>query len=247
MTIIPAIDLLGGVCVRLTRGKYDQVQRYATDPVEVAQEFESAGAGWLHLVDLDAARGTLDTVGSDAERYNRGLIRKIVQAVHCQIEVGGGIRNREDVDWLLESGTDRLIVSTVLVRSPEKVRRWCASYPGVIWAGIDAHEGVVKVAGWQQEAALYDVELAARVREMGLGGIVYTSIGRDGTLKGPDIERTNRIAEVSGLPVILSGGIGSLEDVQRVEEQRRKGVQGLIIGKAIYQGRVNLPSLFELF
>jgi phosphoribosylformimino-5-aminoimidazole carboxamide ribotide isomerase len=245
MKIIPAIDLLGGACVRLTQGDYDQVQRYTENPVEVALKFQTAGAEWIHLVDLDAARGTRDAGRTDTERYNRGLIREIVRAVQCKIEIGGGVRSREDIEALLESGADRLIVGTVLVRHPEKVRRWCTSYPGVLWAGIDAHEGAVKIAGWQQEAALYDVQLAARVQEMELAGIVYTSIGRDGTLKGPDIPRTNRIAEVSGLPVILSGGIGSMEDVQQVADQRHRGVEGLIIGKAIYQGRLDIKALFH--
>jgi phosphoribosylformimino-5-aminoimidazole carboxamide ribotide isomerase len=242
MIIIPAIDLLDGVCVRLTRGNYDRITRYSTDPVEVARGFEAAGAQWLHLVDLDAARGSPDTNQPDG--YNRGVIRAVARAVSCKIEVGGGIRSLRDVEACLNVGATRLIVGTTLVRDPEEVRRWCGLHPDVLWAGIDAEDGVVKVSGWRQEAALRDVELAAKVRTMGLEGIVYTSIGRDGTLEGPDIERTNRIAEVSGVPVILSGGIGSLEDVRRVSHLRHPGVAGLIIGKAIYQGRVNAAELF---
>jgi phosphoribosylformimino-5-aminoimidazole carboxamide ribotide isomerase len=245
MIILPAIDLLDGACVRLTRGSYDRVRRYSRDPVEVAREFEAAGACWIHVVDLDAARGGAAGGPSAACRRNRRVIHDIGNAVSCRIEVGGGVRTLADVEELLKASASRLIVGTTLVKDPEEVKRWCAVHPGVLWAGIDADEGMVRVSGWQQEVKLQDLKLAGQVREMGLAGIVYTSIGRDGTLEGPDIERTNRIAEVSGLPVILSGGIGGPEDVQRVLRRRHPGVEGLIIGKAIYQGRVDLKELLR--
>lgn len=263
MTLIPAIDLLGGACVRLTKGNYDRVERYSGDPVEVARRFAAAGARWIHLVDLDAARGTVvsgrhsaadspsqpPAAGQNqpaAVGHNRETVHRIARAVSCNIQVGGGIRRLQDVEELLVGGAKRLIVGTAVVKDPEEVRRWCGQYPGVLWAGIDADRGAVKISGWEQVAELQDVELAEQVRQMGLAGIVYTSIGRDGTLQGPDIERTNRIAEVSGLPVILSGGIGGMEDVRRVAEQRHAGVEGLIIGKAIYRGRVDPGELFRI-
>ncbi|UCF97817.1 MAG: 1-(5-phosphoribosyl)-5-((5-phosphoribosylamino)methylideneamino)imidazole-4-carboxamide isomerase [Spirochaetaceae bacterium] len=273
MTVLPAIDLLGGSCVRLTRGDYNRVNRYSRDPVAVAREFEAAGARWIHLVDLDAARGRAVsgagrshvTAGhadlpaarsvdqpaagsgnrSPADHRNRRIIQAITGEVSCNIQIGGGIRRLEDVEELLQAGAKRLIVGTILVKDPEEVRRWCRLHPGLLWAGIDADRGTVKVSGWEQEAAPPDVELAVRVGELGLAGIVYTSIGRDGTLGGPDIERTNRIAEVSGMPVILSGGIGSMEDVRRVADQGHPGIEGLIIGKAIYEGRVDLRELLR--
>jgi phosphoribosylformimino-5-aminoimidazole carboxamide ribotide isomerase len=245
VTVIPAIDLLNGECVRLTQGDYDRVERYSRDPLEVAKEFERAGAGWIHLVDLNAARGSSVESRTAAEDRNRQVIHNIAREVSCRIEVGGGIRRRQDVEELLEAGAERLIVGTVLVKDAGAVERWSGLHPGVLWAGIDADRGNVRVSGWEQDAALLDVQLAQQVREMGLGGIVYTSIGRDGTLAGPDIERTSRIAEVSRLPVILSGGIGGSEDVRRVTEQAHPGIEGLIIGKAIYLGRVNLDELFR--
>jgi phosphoribosylformimino-5-aminoimidazole carboxamide ribotide isomerase len=254
MTLIPAIDLLGGACVRLTRGRYDRVEHYSKDPLEVARRFEAAGARWIHLVDLDAARRAPSvsdfSIPSSsgqpaAAAHNRSTIRRIARTLSCSIEVGGGIRRLEDVEELLEVGVKRLIVGTVLVKDPEEVSRWCDLHPGVLWAGIDADHGSVKISGWEQAAALQDVELAGRIRQMGLAGIVYTSIGRDGTLEGPDIEGTNRIAEVSGLPVILSGGIGSMEHVRQVFLKRHAGVEGLVIGKAIYRGQIDLEELFS--
>jgi len=252
MTLIPAIDLLDGACVRLTRGDYGRVERYSGDPLEVARRFEAAGARWIHLVDLDAVRApsvpdsSVNHSQSAAPGHNRPTIRRIARELSCHVEVGGGIRSLIAVEELLEAGAKRLIIGTTIVKDHEEVSRWCSHFPGVLWAGIDADRGAVKVSGWEEEAALQDVELAEQVRRMGLAGIVYTSIGRDGTLDGPDIERTNRIAQVSGLPVILSGGIGGIEDVRRVLEQRHPGVKGLIIGKAIYRGRVDLAELFRI-
>jgi phosphoribosylformimino-5-aminoimidazole carboxamide ribotide isomerase len=242
--IIPAIDLLGGACVRLEQGSYDSARRYAADPAEVALGFARAGACWVHVVDLDAARG--------AGGANRGVIRRIREALGAvRLEAGGGIRAERDLAELGEAGADRLILGTVLAREPERVASWLAARAlgggPELWAGIDARDGRVKVSGWQEEAGLEDLELARRARELGLEGVVYTSIARDGTLEGPDIERTNRVAEACGLPVILSGGIGSEQDVKRVARERVENVVGLILGKALYEGRVQLAELIRRY
>jgi phosphoribosylformimino-5-aminoimidazole carboxamide ribotide isomerase len=239
MEIIPAIDLLGGACVRLRQGGYDSARRYAGDPAVVARVFERAGARRIHLVDLDAARGE----GAN----NRETIRRIRQAVGCHLEVGGGIRTEQDLRELEAAGAERLVLGTVLVRHPEQVAAWTGFCRCELWAGIDALEGRVRVAGWAEEGGLGDRELAVRARELGLNGIVYTSIVRDGTLEGPDIEGTNRVAAACGLPVILSGGIGGGEDVESVFRRRAPGVQGLIVGRALYEGRVDLANLFRLY
>ena len=279
MTIIPAIDLLGGACVRLRQGGYESARRYAEDPAEVARAFVRAGARWVHVVDLDAARGAgARSAGADARsagagadaRYpggdNRGAIRRIREALGragepgsagtaagCRLEVGGGIRGEKDLAELAEAGADRLILGTVLVREPERVAAWIAGRATggpagpELWAGIDARDGRVRVSGWEEEGGLEDLELARRARELGLSGIVYTSIARDGTLRGPDIQRTNRVAEACGLPVVLSGGIGSEADVERVSRESAAGVTGVIVGKALYEGRVRLAELIRRF
>jgi phosphoribosylformimino-5-aminoimidazole carboxamide ribotide isomerase len=238
MEIIPAIDLLGGACVRLRQGGYDSARRYAEDPVEVARGFERAGARRIHLVDLDAARGK----GAD----NREAIRRVRRAVACRLEVGGGIRTEQDLRELEEAGAERLVLGTVLARNPEQVASWPGLCRCELWAGIDALQGRVRVAGWAEEGGLEDRELAGRARELGLNGIIYTSIARDGTLEGPDIEGTNRMA-ASGLPVILSGGIGGAEDVESVFRRRVPGVQGVIVGRALYEGRVDLADLLRRY
>jgi phosphoribosylformimino-5-aminoimidazole carboxamide ribotide isomerase len=166
--------------------------------------------------------------------------------------VGGGLRAEGDLAELRAAGAERLILGTVLVRAPQEVAAWIsrrgpAGAGPELWAGIDALEGRVRVSGWGEEGGLEDLELARRARELGLDGVVYTSIERDGMLDGPDLERTNRLAEACGLPVILSGGIGSEADVERVARRRAPGVVGLIVGKALYEERIDLAAVIRRF
>lgn len=246
--IIPAIDLLSGACVRLLKGRYDSVTRYAEDPVEVACGYEAAGARWLHVVDLEAAKWKGGESGADGRpAHNREVIRRIRRSVSCRLEVGGGVRSEADVLELLDAGVDRLVLGTVLARDPDTVAIWRERFGALFVAGIDADRGRVKVAGWEADGGADDLALARRSRKLGMAGIVYTTITRDGTMEGPALERSNRIAEASGLPVVVSGGVGGAADVERVARLRHPGVCGLIIGRAIYEGRVDLPELIRRF
>lgn len=236
MTVIPAIDILGGECVRLVQGDYDEATVYEKDPVVMARRFADAGARRIHVVDLDAARGDSQT--------NRKKIRKIRRAVDATIQLGGGIRRDEDVEELLDLGIDRLVVGTAFARRPEAVAGWVAHYGEVFLVGIDAMDGMVRISGWEKETLHKDVDLAARAREARVAGIIYTNIERDGTMEGPDIDRTNLIAERSGVPVILSGGIGSMDHLTAVRENAAKNVVGVIVGKAIYEATIDLESIF---
>ena len=234
MLMIPAIDVLNGSCVRLYQGDYGKAQQYDSDPVAVARRFEAAGAKRIHVVDLDAARGN----GS----HNRGVIRDVVAAVGCEVEVGGGIRSERDVEALLAAGVEYLIVGTLLAKEPKRVAGWVKAYGEHFYAGIDSRNGRVSIAGWEKDSHIKDVDLAKQVESFGLSGIVYTNIAVDGTLEGPDINGTNRIAEVSNVPVILSGGISSLTDVETVCESAHPAVIGMITGKAIYEGALDIDK-----
>ncbi len=239
MQIVPSIDLLAGKCVRLLKGDYGQSTVYSDDPVETAMGFEAAGASWIHAVDLDGARGSGEN--------NRDRLRAICRAVSCRIQLGGGIRTEHDVRQLLDIGVSRLILGTILSRDPDTVAMWTACYGGVFWGGVDARDGIVKTSGWTEDSGVRDIDLARRLGPLGLTGLVYTSIARDGTLSGPDIERTNEIAEAAGLPVTLSGGISSAGDVEDVYRRRSAGVTGVIIGKAIYEQRLNLAEMISRY
>lgn len=237
MFIIPAIDILGGACVRLHQGDYSEVSEYDADPVAVARKFEQSGAKRIHIVDLDGARGD--------RTANRKKIRKIRRAVSATLELGGGIRTEDDIEELLDIGIDRLVLGTLFAKRPDTVEGWTAHYGNVFIAGIDARDGLVYVSGWEQETALSDGELAERARTLKASGIIYTNISKDGTLDGPDIAGTNRIAEIARLPVTLSGGIGSEDDVAAVVRERSENVVGVIVGKAIYEGAVDLGELIS--
>jgi len=239
MLIIPAIDILGGECVRLYKGDYSQATVYEKDPVAMAREFERLGAKRIHIVDLDAARG--------GGKRNRKKIRKIRKAVSCTLQFGGGIRDEEDVEELIDLGIDRLVVGTLFARNPSRVAGWIQHYGPIFVAGIDAKEGKVQISGWERSTDIDDSILAERAKEAGIASIVYTNISKDGTMEGPDIEATERIAEVSGLPVILSGGIGSAEDIEKIVGKKPKGVVGIITGRAVYEDKFNLPEVLEKY
>ena len=239
MLIIPAIDLLDGKCVRLLRGRYDSARVYDEQPAEMALRLEQAGAAWLHVVDLDAVRGQAD---------NRTALHAIRRAVGCRMEIGGGIRTTSDVKRLLELGADRLILGTALVSDPEAVAEWLGRYGAARFAaGIDARDGRVKVKGWEKDGGREDRDLALGLATAGLERLVYTSIGRDGTLEGPDVERTNLVAKAAGLPTLLSGGVGSEEHVEDAARLRHPLVRGIITGRAIYEGKIDLARVIARF
>lgn len=239
MLIVPAIDLFGGRCVRLLQGSFSNTTRYDDDPAARATGFVDAGARMIHIVDLDAAAGK----GAD----NRKVISAIRSAVPCLLQAGGGVRSEADARALVDLGVDRIVVGTALVRSPGEVARWISLLGPRFIGGIDARDGRVKVSGWAEDAELQDEDAAGRLGGLGLSGLVYTNISRDGTLGGPDIERTSRAALASGLPTILSGGIGSDADVEAVFAFADPLIRGVIVGKALYEGAVDLSDLVRRF
>lgn len=234
MLIIPAIDLLGGECVRLFKGDYNEVKSYESDPAVAARAFQKLGVKRLHLVDLDAARGE--------GKNNRDAVRKIRSVFSGILELGGGVRTEEDIKELLDIGVDKLIVGTVLAKTPKLVASWIKSYGKVFIAGIDALDGEVKVSGWEKGTSLKDSELGRICADMGIENIIYTNIDRDGTLAGPDLESSNRMARETGLIITLSGGISSQDDLLDVCDKGDPLIKGIITGKAYYEGRIDLEK-----
>lgn len=238
MIVIPSIDILDGKCVRLFQGDYGKVTDYGDEPHAIAAGFQDAGASRLHVVDLDAARGGAS---------NRAVIRRIREEFKGILEVGGGIRGQEDIEQLIDAGVDRLIVGTVLAKEPDKVADWVSSFGSVFIGGIDARDGMVKVSGWEKDSGLRADTLAKQARDLGIISIVYTNIQFDGTLTGPDIEGTAAIGEASGLPVIVSGGVSSLDDIERVKRFGSENIVGVITGKAVYEGRIDIRVALERY
>ena len=234
MMFIPAIDLIEGSCVRLTRGDYSKKIEYGEDPVELASRFRDQGAARLHVVDLDAARS-----GSEG---NLKVIERIIRAASIPVQVGGGVRERGRVARLAEAGASGIILGTVLVKDQELARSLAAEFGTRMIAGIDASEGWVRTTGWTEPASLTAVDLARQAEGMGFGTVIYTDISRDGTLQGPNLDAIAEVAGAVGIPLIAAGGISRLADLHAVAGLEELGVTGVIAGKAIYEGRFTVAE-----
>jgi phosphoribosylformimino-5-aminoimidazole carboxamide ribotide isomerase len=237
--LIPAIDLLEGRCVRLSQGRYDAATVYSEDPGAVAARFAAHPIRRLHVVDLDGAR--------TGRPGNREAIRAILGAVPgVSVQLGGGLRSLAAVEDAFGLGVDRVVIGTVAVREPALLRDCARRYPGRVVVGIDAREGRVSVEGWTEMSELSALELARKFEDAGVVAIVYTDIARDGMLAGPNLEATASLAEGVGLPVFASGGVSSMDDLRRAAELKKRGVAGIIVGRALYTGALELGRALEI-
>jgi phosphoribosylformimino-5-aminoimidazole carboxamide ribotide isomerase len=236
--IFPAIDLKGGACVRLVRGEMASATVFNDDPAAQARAFAEAGFTWLHVVDLDGAFA--------GRSVNGEAVRAIRRAIGLKIQLGGGIRDRAAIDYWLDLGIARVVLGTIALRDPALVRRAAADYPGRIVVGIDARAGRVAVEGWAETSEMTAVDLARRFADAGVAAIVYTDIARDGALIGVDAAATADFARQAGVPVIASGGVASLADVEALAAQHQEGIAGIIIGRALYDGRVDPQSALNI-
>jgi phosphoribosylformimino-5-aminoimidazole carboxamide ribotide isomerase len=234
MKIIPAIDLIEGTAVRLTQGDYGTAKQVADDPVETAKLFESKGAKWLHIVDLDGAK--------EGVPVNTGVIRQIVAATGMRVEVGGGIRTLDTIKRYLDIGVARIILGSVAIHEPQLVREAISKFGHPIAVGIDAREGRVQAGGWLEDSEVSYLDLAAKMDEAGVRTIIYTDIARDGTLSGPNFEELKAINESVDAHVVASGGIRDIGDIKAL---MKIGLYGAIAGKSIYQGTLNLKEAIE--
>lgn len=234
MIVFPAIDIRGGNCVRLTEGRFDRETVFSNAPQDMAKKWESAGAEYLHVVDLDGALA--------GKPVNLTAIDNIIAAVSVPIQLGGGIRTLESIAMILSRGVGRVILGSVAVRDPQLVKEACARWGERIVVGIDAKDGIVAVDGWGVSGGVRAEELAVRMAEAGVLRIIYTDIARDGMLSGVNVDATQKLARACGLKVIASGGVASLADVQAVKATEKAGVEGLIVGKAIYTGALQLED-----
>lgn len=232
--LYPAIDLKDGACVRLLRGEMDQATVFNTDPGAQAAAFESAGAQWVHIVDLNGAFA--------GKPVNAAAVDSILAAVTVPVQLGGGIRDMAMIDHWLGAGVARVILGTVALRDPNLVKAACAAHPGRIAVGIDARDGFVAVEGWAETSDVKAEDLARRFEDAGVAAIIHTDIARDGAMEGPNIDASAALAESVSIPVIVSGGVSRLEDVMAVHARRASGLSGVISGRAIYDGRLDITA-----
>jgi phosphoribosylformimino-5-aminoimidazole carboxamide ribotide isomerase len=238
MILFPAIDLKDGQCVRLKLGDMAQATVFNDDPAAQARHFEQQGFAWLHLVDLNGAFA--------GKPVNEGAIDAILEAVSLPIQLGGGIRSLAHVETWLAKGIRRVILGTVALRDPALVIQACRLFPGRIAVGIDAKGGRVAVEGWAETSELTAVELARRFSDAGVAAIIFTDIDRDGVLKGLNIESTLELAQSVPIPVIASGGLASMDDIQRLLQPDCRILEGAISGRALYDGRIDVPRALKL-
>jgi phosphoribosylformimino-5-aminoimidazole carboxamide ribotide isomerase len=232
MIVIPAIDLKDGKCVRLEQGLMERDTVYSDDPGATARRWQEEGGELLHIVDLDGAFAGVPK--------NRAAIEAIIKAIDIPAQLGGGIRDLETIEAYLALGLSRVIIGTAAQRTPQLVTDACKRFPGQIVVGIDAKNGMVAVQGWAEVTGVTAVELAKRFAGDGVAAIIYTDIARDGMLQGPNLEATRALAEAAGIPVIASGGVSSLRDIENLLAIEKYGVSGVITGKAIYSGALDL-------
>ena len=238
--VFPAIDIKDGNCVRLRRGEMDQATIYSADPADQARRWEAAGFAWLHVVDLNGAFA--------GRPVNAAAVAAILAAVSVPVQLGGGIRDMAGVESWLSAGVRRVILGSAAVKAPPLVREACRAFPGRVVVGIDARAGIVAIEGWAEASELAALDLALRLQDAGVAAIIYTEIGRDGMLTGLDLERTVAIAERVQTPVIASGGVGGLADLVALKRAAAgTRIEGVVIGRALYDGRLDPAHALALF
>lgn len=239
MIFFPAIDLKDGECVRLLRGDMAKATVFNNKPVEQARLFAASGCQWLHVVDLNGAFA--------GHPVNGEAVGSIIEAVadKMKMQLGGGIRDLQTVDYWLAKGISRVILGTIALNNPGLVKKACQIYPGRVVVGIDAFEGLVAVEGWSKVSKMQALELALRFEDAGVAAIIYTDIGRDGAMEGPNIDAIKNLAEAVAMPVIASGGVSSMDDLIMLKKAAPM-IEGVICGRAIYDGLVDPAAAVSL-
>ena len=235
MKIFPAIDIKDKKCVRLLKGNFDDKKIYNITPIDQAKKYKDFGFDYLHIVDLDGAL--------TGETINLNIIEDIINKLNIKIEIGGGIRSLNKIQNYLDIGADKVILGSAAFKDKSFLKEACKSYKNQIALGLDAKKGFVAISGWKEETDLNALEFLKDVNNFGISRLIYTDIERDGTKTNPNLEETIKVAEISNSPVIVSGGVSSIKDIENIKSLNNKNIEGVIVGKAIYDGDINLKEL----
>ena len=235
MKIFPAIDIKDKKCVRLLKGNFDDKKVYDVTPIDQAKNYKDFGFNYLHIVDLDGAL--------TGETINLNIIEDIINKLNIKIEIGGGIRSLDKIQNYINIGVDKVILGSAAVKDKSFLKEACKSYKNQIALGLDAKKGFIAISGWKEETDLNALEFLKDVNNFGISRLIYTDIERDGTKTNPNLEETIKVAEISNSPVIVSGGVSSIKDIENIKSLNNKNIEGVIVGKAIYDGDINLKEL----
>tara|TARA_B100000686_G_C16632339_1_gene885394 strand:+ start:251 stop:970 length:720 start_codon:yes stop_codon:yes gene_type:complete len=238
MIIFPAIDIKGGKCVRLLKGDFSKVTQYKKSPIDQANEFLALGFKNIHVVDLDGALNN--------EALNENIIKEISKIYKIKIQFGGGIRSLEHIKKLFDLGVDRAILGTAAVENLEFLKAACEKFRNKIVLSLDARKGYIALHGWKKQTNILASDFVKRINNIGVSRIIYTDIDRDGTKLGPNIEETLNLSKTTKIPVVISGGVSSIKDVINIKKNKFQNIEGVIIGKAIYDGNISVTELSEL-
>lgn len=238
MIIFPAIDIKGGKCVRLFKGDFNKITQYKKSPFDQATEFFNLGFKNIHLVDLDGAL--------EGNLINKEIIKKISEINKIKIQVGGGIRSLEHIEQLINFGVDKIIIGTAAVENIEFLKIACNKYNKKIAISLDVREGYIALSGWKKQTKILATDFIKNIENMDISRIIYTDINRDGTKSGPNLHETLNFSNLTKIPVVVSGGISSIDDVINIKNKKLKNIEGIIIGKAIYDGSIDIKELGKI-
>ena len=237
MKIFPAIDIKDKKCVRLLKGDFDTKTEYAMSPVEQARKYKDHGFKNLHIVDLDGAL--------TGETVNLDIIQKIVKNFDLKIEVGGGVRSMDNIQKYTDAGVEKVILGSAAIKDKNFLKEACKKFPNQIALGLDAKDGYLSVSGWKENSNKLTLDYLKEVNDFGASRLIYTDIDKDGMKQGPNFDETSRVAGTSNCPVIISGGVSSIDDIKKAKELNNKNIEGIIVGKAIYDGDIELDKLVK--
>ena len=238
MIIFPAIDIKGGKCVRLLKGSFDDITKYNKSPLDQAKEFSDLGFNNIHIIDLDGAQ--------TENPINENLIKEISKIKNIKIQVGGGVRSLERIKKLLDFGIDRIILGTAAVESVDLLKIACEKFSNKISLSIDVRDGFIALSGWKKQTNILATDFIKKINKINLSRIIYTDINRDGTKTGPNIKETINFANLAKIPTLISGGVSSVEEVLNIKKNNADNIEGIIVGKAIYDGNIDINKLSEI-
>jgi len=237
MKIFPAIDIKDKKCVRLVKGEFDNKTEYEMSPIDQAEKYKDHGFINLHIVDLDGAL--------TGETVNLDIIQEIVKKFNLKIEVGGGVRNIDNIQKYIDSGVEKVILGSAAIKDKSFLKEACERFPNQIALGLDAKDGYLSVSGWQENSNKLTLDYLKEVNDFGASRLIYTDINQDGMKQGPNFEETSKVADISNCPVIISGGVSSIDDIKKAKKLNNNNIEGIIVGKAIYDGDINLDELIK--
>ena len=237
MKIFPAIDIKDKKCVRLVKGNFDKKTEYQTSPIDQAERYKHHGFKNLHIVDLDGAL--------TGETVNLDIIKEIVNKFDLKIEIGGGVRNFENIQKYTDLGVEKVILGSAAIKDKNFLKKACQKFPNKIALGLDSKNGYLSVSGWKENSNKLTLDFLNEVNDYGTSRLIYTDINRDGTKQSPNFKETAKIADMSNCPVIISGGVSSIDDIKKAKELNNKNIEGIIVGKAIYDGDIKLEELVK--